>query len=229
MYTYIKQYLFHNILSMSVEISWWVESKKKQTYFSSFPLFENLNVPEHTFHWELNFDWLNYDEKMEITNKWFNDFFDSIPNKQLPENWYKSDNGNFLNSIYEIMKNTANHSWTNAEIDLQWIEDISQHKIHIHFLIKDYWPGLDYEESNLKNFFSGRPIPNWEKKGQYNGWHGLVRIWKQFNFLDLRLHNNKRGIFVINDLGLQGHLKPGNYFWYEGYCILDAKQPHEEH
>jgi hypothetical protein len=129
-----------------------------------------------------------------------------------------------MNLLMEIIKNCADHSESNWDIQLQIIKDTQNKRLSIHFLITDEWPGFPFSEDEIIGIFNAGGVKeeNRKKKGNRNYWVWfsiIDGVMRHLN-VDLLLHN-KWNIIHLNDLGLQKNAKTSDKFWYEGVGIFD--------
>lgn len=180
-------------------------------------IFDTLNEESINFFRTLEFSWLNYEARREKVE----DVTDEIVDLLYKE---KIDRRNVLmNLLKEVIKNSADHSGSDMNIEIILHKYISNKKIQLRFSLYDEWPWLPHESEDIKRFFdTGETIENRKKKGNSNYWVwlGMIKAVAETCNIDLVLHNWWKTIH-LNDLGLQKDVKPQKGFLYEGLGTFD--------
>lgn len=180
-------------------------------------LLDNLQKNTKIFFRKLEFSWLDYEAKREKVENITDELVDFLYKEKIHQR-------NILMNLFkEIIKNSADHSWSDMHIHIELDKSNDQKKANLRFLLYDKWPGIPYESNYIKYFFdTGKSPSNREKKGNNNFWIwlGLIKAVSQQCNIDLILHN-QWNIIHLNNLGLQKDVKPQKNFWYEGLGTFD--------
>lgn len=178
-------------------------------------LFETLHKESINFFHTLDFAWLDY----ETRRKKIDDIFDSIDDTFL-QNLQTAD-WIFL-FLSEIIKNSADHSESEMYIHI-CLTKKDGHRAEILFSLYDKWPGISYEENEIKYFFeTGKSPQNRIKKGKKNFWIGLgvIKAVAEQTNIQLTLHNQWSDICINGD-GILPKRMDEYTFWYDGVWIFD--------
>ncbi len=188
--------------------------------FDKKELLDALKEHAQTFSWTLKFKGLDYDTRRERLD----DFDDEFTDVVCTEN-FKLRNI-FLGLTREITKNAADHSETDATVELSITKDSKTKTISIKFFISDEWEGFPYTEEKIqKKFDTLLQRDDRKQKGSQNRWVWLsmIKSAAQQSQTDLILHN-KWNIIHLHDIGLQKESKAQERFWYEGLGIFDMAE-----
>lgn len=181
-------------------------------------LLNTLSEETKTFSCKLEFIGLEYEERREKVENVVDELIDFLYKEKIHK-W-----NTVMHLFKEIIKNSADHSSSDMQINIELKKDTtSPKKIEIEFFLYDGWPGISYEESDIKNFFdTGESPPNWQKKGKNNFWVwlGIIKAVADQCTIDLILHNQWKKIY-LNDIWLQKDVKAQDKFWYEWYGVFD--------
>jgi signal transduction histidine kinase len=188
--------------------------------FDKKKLFDALKEDTQRFSWTLKFKGLDYDTKREKLD----DFDDEITDVVCTEN-FKLRNI-FLRLIREMTKNAADHSGTDATVELSITKNPEAKTISIKFLISDDWEGFPYTEEKIQKKFDTL-LQRDDRKQKWSKnrwiWLSMIKAAAQQSQTDLILHN-RWNIIHLNDIGLQKESKTQERFWYEGLGIFDIAE-----
>ena len=181
-------------------------------------LLHALHSNVKNFSRELEFVDLDYNTRREKVD----DMVDELMNILYKENlagWNA-----FMTVLMEMIKNSADHSDSNTEIQLHMTRNTWEKQTSIHFSVYDNWPGLSRDDEEINPAFA---TYEWhkdrKKKWKKNFWLWLNLIYEGAKMLniDLILHN-KWNIIHLHDFGLQKNAKTQEKFWHEWFWIFDS-------
>ncbi len=195
------------------------ENADEKPQISNNELFDIINENWESFSRKLKFIWLDYNQRREEVEN----ITDELINILYKETFARRNV--FMTILKEVIKNSADHSDSNADISLDISRNEKGKKILIKFTIIDQWQWLALDEEQiLKIFNEEKGIENRTKKWDKNFWIwlGIIKTGAKYLDIDLTLHN-KWKIIKINDTWKSIEPKSEKYFWYEWYWSFDLE------